>query len=179
MTQRRHKVAALALALVLTLAGLLAGTSGANAASYRNGYIPKSQLCSIGKSVGSKHQTLYLRCDAARDFKKLAAAYKKRFGKTLPVDLAYRSYSEQVQMRARYGRGAAVPGTSNHGWGTAVDFPDFRYRYGGGVNSKDFGFGGKSYVWLKANGPKFGWVAPKWAQQNGSLPESWHAEYVR
>src|SRR5262245_24032345 len=34
---------------------------------------------------------------------------------------AYRDYQGQVRCKALYGRNAATPGTSNHGWGHAVD----------------------------------------------------------
>ena len=61
---------------------------------------------------------------------------------------------------------AAVPGTSNHGWGVAVDFA---------CGAEQFGSAG--YRWLKANGPKYGWTHPSWAEPGGSRPEPWHWEY--
>lgn len=33
----------------------------------------------------------------------------------------YRTLAEQVEMREEYGTGAALPGTSNHGWGNSLD----------------------------------------------------------
>ena len=60
----------------------------------------------------------------------------------------------------------AVPGTSNHGWGLAVDL-------GGGVNR----FGTAQHEWMRANGPGHGFVHPAWAQRGGSNPEAWHWEF--
>jgi LAS superfamily LD-carboxypeptidase LdcB len=61
---------------------------------------------------------------------------------------------------------AAVPGTSNHGWGRAVDLC-------GGIES----FGTPQHDWLVANAPRFGWVHPSWAEVTGSRPEPWHFEF--
>ena len=65
---------------------------------------------------------------------------------------------------------AAQPGTSMHGWGKAVDFRD-----AGGTLT----FGSSGYRWLKANGARFGWNHPRWAEPGGSeCPEAWHWEFV-
>lgn len=44
----------------------------------------------------------------------------------------YRTYQQQVYMKGVYGSNAATPGTSNHGWGLAVDTDDHEIvnRYG-------------------------------------------------
>lgn len=44
----------------------------------------------------------------------------------------YRTYAQQVYMKSVYGSNAATPGTSNHGWGLAVDTDDSYYvnKYG-------------------------------------------------
>ncbi len=72
-------------------------------------------------------------------------------------------------MREALGAVAAVPGTSKHGTGTAIDVPELPC---------DYGYGTAEYRWLLANGPRFGWVQPSWARENGSSPEYWHYEYV-
>lgn len=113
-------------------------------------------------------------CKGADDLARLNVAFKKKFGHNLPLDLTYRTYAEQVEMKKRFGRGAATPGTSNHGWGNAIDLPDYRFSTVG----KQYRFGQPKYEWLKKNAPKYNWVAPKWAQKGGSLPEPWHFEYV-
>jgi len=61
---------------------------------------------------------------------------------------------------------AAVPGTSNHGWGIAVDLS-------GGINR----FGTAEHQWMRRNAPYFGWILPSWAQERGSRPEAWHWEF--
>ena len=48
---------------------------------------------------------------------------------------------------------AAVPGTSNHGWGLAVDLC-------GGIQN----FGTPHYTWMKANAGRFGFLHPDWAE---------------
>jgi hypothetical protein len=73
----------------------------------------------------------------------------------------------QVDVFARKPRLAAVPGTSRHGLGVALDL-------GCGVES----FGTEAHRWMQANGPRFGWVHPAWAGPRGSLPEPWHWEHV-
>lgn len=60
---------------------------------------------------------------------------------------------------------AAVPGTSNHGWGTACDFA-------AGINTA----GTKAHQWMNEHGPEYGWIWPAWAQRHPTL-EPWHREY--
>jgi LAS superfamily LD-carboxypeptidase LdcB len=95
-----------------------------------------------------------------------AAAVAER-GAPLCVNDSYRSYAQQVSVFARMPQLAAVPGTSRHGFGVALDL-------GCGVER----FGSEAHRWMKANGPRFGWVHPSWAEPDGSLPEPWHWEYV-
>ena len=80
---------------------------------------------------------------------------------------SYRSYGAQVDVYGRKPHLAAVPGTSNHGLGLAVDLC-------GGVQT----FGTAAYRWMKANAPAYGWVHPSWAEPGGSRPEPWHWEFV-
>jgi hypothetical protein len=63
---------------------------------------------------------------------------------------------------------AAVPGTSVHGWGRAVDFED-----AGG----ELTFTSAGYRWLKANAARFGFVHPSWAEPGQSSSEAWHWEH--
>lgn len=128
---------------------------------YANGRIPASALCKI--SVGG-----LLRCDAARSFEMLAAAYKEHFGTPISLTDTYRSLEGQIRCRATKGNMCAVPGTSNHGWGIAIDFS-------GGINQYDT----PQHRWMVENAGKFGWYLPGWAQKNGSLPEPWHWEFQR
>jgi len=137
------------------LTGTRAGWGG-----FLNGMIPASRLCPLG--VGSH----MLRCDAARAWKQLAQAYAKRFARPLCVSDSYRSYGAQADLFARKPTLAALPGTSNHGWGLAVDLC-------GGVHE----FGTPQHEWVAANGPRFGWHHPRWAARGGSRPEPWHFEF--
>ncbi len=132
------------------------GAPGA-ASAYANGFLPASALCPIG--VGGHA----LRADAAAAFKLMNAAY----GNQLCVTDSYRSYAGQVDVFARKPGLAAVPGTSNHGWGVAVDFC-------GGIES----FGTPAHEWMNANARQFGWIHPAWAEPGGAKPEPWHWEYV-
>ena len=129
---------------------------------YANGKIPAEALC--GLSFDARAQ---LRCDAAEALEALNAAYTAQFGTPISMTDSYRSYGAQVACRANKGSLCAAPGTSNHGWGLAVDLS-------GGIQ----GFGTAEHQWMRANAPAYQWVLPDWAQAGGSKPEPWHWEYV-
>jgi hypothetical protein len=131
------------------------------AQSYGNGQIPSSVLCDLGWAPNQ-----LLRCDAAAELENLNKAFRAEFGRNLDVTDGYRSYAEQLSVAASKGGLAAVPGTSNHGWGQAVDLS-------GGIES----FGTAEHAWMVANAGKYGWKHPAWAQAGGSKPEAWHWEY--
>jgi LAS superfamily LD-carboxypeptidase LdcB len=131
------------------------------AKSYGNGQIPSSVLCGLSWAPEQK-----LRCDAADALEDLNDAFRAAFGRNLDVVDGYRSYAEQVSVAASRGALAAVPGTSNHGLGQAVDLS-------GGVQS----FGSAEHGWMAAHAGKYGWKLPAWAQAGGSKPEAWHWEY--
>lgn len=133
-----------------------------------NGNIPASQMTQLAWGHDSVGTPQYLTTSAAQALESLNAAYRERFGANLDLDLTYRSYDEQVRMRAALGSVAAQPGTSVHGTGRAIDVPEWSC----------YKFGSERREWLAANGPAYGWVSPGWAQQNGSNPEYWHYEYV-
>jgi hypothetical protein len=128
---------------------------------YSNGRIPAAALTSLSFKPGHM-----LRCDAAAMLEELSAAYAERFGRSLPLTDTYRSYSQQVSTRAAKPGLAAVPGTSNHGWGLAID-----------LDAPASNPGSAQYKWLRANAPLYGWDNPGWARPGGSKPEPWHFEY--
>src|ERR687895_526416 len=130
----------------------------ADARKYPNGLIPSRYLCKLPQK-GS-----LLRADAARTFYRLNTAYKKRFGRDMCIRDAYRSLSEQQSVYAQRPGFAAVPGTSNHGLGTALDFC-------GGVQNQ----GSPQFNWLRANSLRYGWFHPSWAYSSPFEP--WHWEY--
>ena len=147
----------------LGAARLAAGASCAGAASSAaNGFLPASALCPLAGAPGHR-----LRAEAAADFARLSAASLAERGTGLCVTDSYRSYDAQVDVFARKPQLAAVPGTSRHGLGVALDL-------GCGVES----FGTEAYRWMQANGPRFGWVHPAWARPGGSMPEPWHWEHA-
>jgi LAS superfamily LD-carboxypeptidase LdcB len=131
----------------------------ADAKKFPNGLIPAKYLCDLPQKGGHK-----LRADAALAFYKLNAAYKRSFGRDMCVTDAYRSLSEQHAVYAQRPGFAAVPGTSNHGKGQALDLC-------GGVQNS----GSVQFNWMEARAGKYGWIHPAWAYSNPFEP--WHWEY--
>lgn len=71
---------------------------------------------------------------------------------------SYRTYAEQEQVWTVYQNGgnlAAVPGTSNHGWGLAVDIPNAWEQ-----------------AWMREHGAHYGW------EKTEAFSEPWHFTYV-
>lgn len=118
-----------------------------------NGHIPADQLQPIAQSG----HRLYGPAATAWDGLVSAAAAD---GIEMRITDSYRSYDNQVDLARRkglYKNGglAAVPGTSNHGWGLAVD-----------ADVRD----AETLAWIRENGPRFGFVE--------AVPrEPWHWEY--
>jgi hypothetical protein len=145
---------------VVPVAGLCAATT--DYSKFKNGEIPDSALCRL--KFAPQHR---LRSDAALAVENLSRAYKQRWGHVLCITDSYRSYPEQVDVRRRKGNMAAVPGTSKHGWGRALDLCDH-------VNVDT----SPQWAWMRANAPAFGWQNPPWALKGGSGPyEPWHWEW--
>jgi len=135
-----------------------------------NGHLPASKLSRLPAWANDTMGTpQYLLKNAAAALIRLDDAFVARFGISLDIDLTYRSYADQVAIRAALGTIAAVPGTSRHGTGVALDVEEWSCIYGFGTEKRD---------WLVANGPSFGWVSPAWAREGASNPEYWHYEYV-
>ena len=143
-------------------ARVLATCSGGTTRGGANGFLDRSALCPLDGAPGHA-----LRADAAAAFNRMTAAALADRGTRLCVNDSYRSYAGQVSVFRRKPRLAAVPGTSRHGLGIAVDLGCGGER-----------FGSATYRWLKANAPRYGWVHPAWAEPRGSMPEPWHWEYV-
>lgn len=119
---------------------------------YGNGRIPGAAL----ELVGIKGHKLFT--TAAQSFKAMRAAAAAD-GIDISITDSYRDYDEQVDLVRRkglYSQGglAARPGTSNHGWGMAVDMD---------VTTAGL-------AWLRTNGAGYGWVE--------AVPrEPWHWEF--
>jgi LAS superfamily LD-carboxypeptidase LdcB len=93
-------------------------------------------------------------------------AFAEEMGTSLCITDSYRSREAQEQLYIAKPGLAAVPGTSNHGVGLAVDLC-------GGVER----FGTAEHAWMLTHGPRFGWFHPDWAGPDGSRPEAWHFEF--
>lgn len=129
-----------------------------------NGKLPSSDL---GTIAGTNQRVL---TELVPQTNALRAAFQAHFGKPLVITDAYRDYATQVRLKAEKGSYAATPGTSNHGWGRAIDF-------GSRVNIEN----SAEYKWMKANAPRFGWFHPAWAEDNdpkNGQQEPWHWEAV-
>ncbi|MDM8084643.1 M15 family metallopeptidase [Cellulomonas cellasea] len=134
-----------------------------------NGHLPMSVMCHIPWGTDQLGYAQYLRCDAADALTGLNDAFRAAFGESIAMDLTYRSYADQVAMKAAFGALAARPGTSSHGLGTALDVQEWPDVYG---------FGTERYAWLVENGPAHGWHAPARVREDGPHPEYWHFEYA-
>jgi LAS superfamily LD-carboxypeptidase LdcB len=138
-----------------------AACTGKSTAGQANGNLDPGSLCPLWRAPGHR-----LRADAAKAFNAMSQYHARTVGSPLCVTDSYRSYSEQVSVYHRKPGLAAVPGTSNHGWGLAVDFC-------GGIQSS----GSSAYRWMEANAGRFGFIHPDWAKPSGSKPEAWHWEF--
>lgn len=121
--------------------------------AYGNGKVPAAALESIGQSghrldAPAAHAWTQAVSDAAAE------------GVTLRVTDSYRSYENQVELAGRKGLYrdggyAATPGTSNHGWGLAIDID---------VTNP------AAMSWIREHGHDYGFVE--------AVPrEPWHWEY--
>jgi hypothetical protein len=129
---------------------------------YANGHVPADELCALTFAPGH-----HLRADAAVALARLNIAYRARFGHNVCLTDSYRTIASQESLASRKPGLAAVPGTSEHGMGLAVDFC-------AGVEK----YGSVEYDWMRANAPAFGWDNPAWAVPPSSREEPWHWEYV-
>lgn len=131
-----------------------------------NGSLPGQLLRDMGGGCHLYHE-------AAESFRQMFA-HARRDGINLFASSCYRDYAGQVRAREdACARGechmAAVPGTSNHGWGKAMDLRD---QFGG------LTFTSPGYQWLKANAWLYGWNHPGVMEPGGPVPEPWHWEWV-
>lgn len=123
-----------------------------------NGKLPSSSL----SRIYHPSKEVYLSKEAAAGWNTLRLVCKKYLKVDiypLGSDSAYRSYERQVYYWNLYQSGqgnlAARPGTSNHGWGNAIDLASIPMR---GVVDRL----GKNYGWRKVEAPS----------------EWWHVNYV-
>lgn len=102
-----------------------------------NGRLTVAELAPIGGGY-------YLARPAAAAFNAMSAEARRRWGRSITVISAYRTYDKQVALWNLYrsGRGnlAAYPGTSNHGWGLAVDLSPQWCRWAVDQIGRTYGF---------------------------------------
>lgn len=121
---------------------------------YTNGHLPGSALAPIYVPHGSGQLTN----EAAASWNTMRLYFVRHGQEIYPAGSlsSYRTYSQQVYMKQVYGSNAATPGTSNHGWGLAVDLATTNMRHH-----------------LDAWGAHFGW-AKRWSDASW---EWWHIKY--
>ena len=118
-------------------------------AAYGNGKVPPNALGQVG-NTGHR-----LWAPAAEQLNSMIAD-AKRDGVKIGITDSYRPYDEQVDLARRkglYSQGglAAKPGTSDHGWGMAVDLD---------LNSK-------AQAWMRQHGKEYGF-------EEDTPREPWH-----
>jgi hypothetical protein len=157
---------------------------------YANGELPKQFQAPLeGNNLALPNDPAVLRADAAESWNRARAEVLAKTGIVLTVRGWNRSLADQekfffqrykagkaspfgdyrVYKGVRYGRtngaAAAIPGTSNHGWGLAVDVVDF-----GGVGQWNHPYRVAAIGILK----KHGWTDD---EGRGKIQEPWHLVY--
>lgn len=131
---------------------------------YKNGKIPENAL----ERAGNKGHLL--QPAAARAWNDMAAAFARdNPGHKLEIGgpiSGYRSYAEQKKIEDS--PRASKAGTSNHGWGLAVDVA---MPAGGAAWSSI------QYRWLETHANEYGFWHRQNHDRNGKLPEAWHWEF--
>lgn len=125
-----------------------------------NGTMPAHYLCNVPTYLNSSWSGApgytpatqrVLGCGEIAPLLAMNAAYKKAFGKNLAIDLTYRSYAEQLYWYKDRPTLAARPGTSNHGWGAAIDFWE--------NDASPYRFGQPGQKWLQAHAAEYGFTS--------------------
>jgi len=107
-------------------------------------------------------------------------------GKKFQINSAYRDYAEQERTKEKYGKGAADPGTSTHGWGGAIDIQELIARDGNGNKTTNVSYNqafrttNLDYLFWEEHAPKYGWYNPyklRDGKLGGRVDESWHWEF--
>lgn len=129
-------------------------------ATILNGQLPAALLATVPWDTAER-----LRPSALADLLRLNAAFRARFGHNLIINESYRDLARQKAYYKNPPSGvgtAAWPGTSNHGWGLALDLR----------------LTAAEYAWMRTNAPRYGWVNPLWAHDGRGVEEPWHWEHA-
>jgi len=154
-----------------------------NVSNYDNGQIPLDKMKKnkfLSKSLGG--DSSYLMSEASDSLDALMNAFNNASFKgkqSITFTDGYRSLQRQEAMFAKYGQGrAAKPGTSNHGWGIAIDiYWGIRTNMFKDIDSRPSAFKHPNYIWFFENGPNFGWFNPTKLRDDSKTDEWWHWEY--
>jgi hypothetical protein len=134
----------------------------------RNGALSVTELSRLHHPHGVE---CYLRKDAAVAWEAMRRTVLDHHGVDIyplgPIS-AYRSYKDQVRMKNKWSAAgqpwkAAAPGTSNHGWGLAVD-----------AGAGDPAVSQRMFTAIGTIGHRFGWSHDEGAR----VGEPWHFRYV-
>ena len=136
----------------------------------QNGNLPEDLL---GKATkGGKFKPKML-AEMVPLYDQMCEDFRKAFPTKQLSAWGYRPYSRQLSLKVEKPNLAAKPGTSNHGWGQAIDV---HYYEDGASEASKLLYSKPEYIWLKENSKKYGWYNPAWASQGGSKEEPWHWE---
>jgi len=132
--------------------------------------------------------------EAAAALVDLYQAYIAEFGKGFRITSSFRTLATQISLYTSKKSGgkkvngqwvggsgwAATPGTSNHGWGGAIDIGELWSLTQGSTNpnnSRNARIKSDKYKWFAKNGPTYGWYQPWLLCDNRGSDEVWHWEY--
>jgi hypothetical protein len=146
-----------------------------NGVTVYNGELPANLVAKLDFS------SIKLEKHAVKQLNAMNKEFKAKFGVDIAMSGGNRSFDVQNSIfdwahfdktgKARKigtngGTAAAKPGTSQHGWGLAIDTS--------GMGDK----GSAKFDFLEQIGAKYGWVNPGWAKGSGAGHEPWHREYI-
>ena len=154
-----------------------------NVSNYQNGQIPLDKMkinTNLSKSLDG--DSAYLMADASDALDALISEFNKAnfSGKQkLVFTDGYRTLARQEALYNKYGAGrAAKPGTSNHGWGIAIDmYWGVRTNMNTQLDLRPSAFKHPMYIWFLDNAGKYGWFNPVKLRDDNGTDEWWHWEY--
>ena len=142
------------------------------------------EVCPQSNSLNQNGGGNFFNANAAASATALIQAFNDAHpGKYLTPGACFRSRAGQDLAWERFQKGgneAATPGTSNHGWGVAIDLRVSTSPGSPGVSVDSFS--SPEYLWLKNNSYNYGWINPLRMRPEGGCRgsgcEPWHFQYV-
>ena len=152
-----------------------------NSMTAYNGSMPKADMCALpawANTSWAPTENRYVGCAAAKSLVEMNAAFRAEYGYDIKIEESYRDRLTQQRYLQIFGYPrAAMPGTSNHGLGGAIDL-ETRASAAQAGHSYRSGFGGPYDKWLSAHGKEYGWDRPPHLDATGSNPEPWHYDFI-